>query len=1311
MKLFGSNPEKILEWLKQPIIDNEIELEVIFGSTPWKNPINKGIFMKVLDVCKNTYMNKSETTDLDIRTQYKGYPSNVRATIHGLNSIKKYCKNESFEGISDIEFMHKKAITGFNQLKDENYNIRLNVKHEKVLEDSHYFVRSFKEDYENKNKHYRYKKRFSFITDDRLFRIDLTIIKATNYRNRKYDFQKTFKKANILQNKETYEIEIEYIGWTENVGVPAIDNLFSKSIEERELLEPNIHGIGNIYDPLNIINNFQMDVDYDKVIDYDINEKQYTYEPNGKTTILMGYNESSVRYTEEDYRELIGKYTLIRKKYFEENTIDINIYNTIIEYFKKGIHIPTISEVYEEIESNNLSNSEDIDSKGVGGKYIDTKVKVVLSPSIGNTSELIVPLKYIYGGYFNIKESAIESMGTRIKTEETLLHLNEGQEGGGKDKNPNEKSIKWGPKGGNTIDKISKEIYNILEKHVIYLSKVVYDTEKILSYKLKEDIIKQYKRLTKQRGNYFNFIGPQPVTLKKEDLNSSNPNSIIMDYAVTEKADGERYELFVHNNHGYLINAKENIIDTDWNFLYTDGDWLFDGEYITKDKYNESIKKYMIFDVYWSSIKGDGIPKDTHTLPFLTRDPLDRRSRKYVLDRFNEIISDPDVVRKDGDNPIEIGIKEYHYGYQTQEYGEELDNSKVNISKYIEIFKSSKNILKKDREDFFPYRIDGLIYLPTRLSVRGNRENVNSQKISGTWNYNYKWKPPEENTIDFLVKFQEDIHNGIISDVVKPYVDSSNGSKVLKEYKSVNLYVGYKEEDDHTIDYCMKILNKSKRSTDTIQKFNNHLDEENRFNTTNLVLVNGRAQCLNIEKDEIKDGYLVEMRFNNEAKDGMYWEPLRVRSDKKKPQYQTSANNIWKTILDPVTEEMITGKDFIKGNHSMKDEGIYYIDREGDLLPHTYTLRKFHNYIKSRLISGICTTKKGKIRVMDLSCGRGGDVHKYLETRNVSLLFGIDISSNYHEACRRFYSANNKECKAIFLRGDTSKNIRDNSYCQIENGDEKDKNHCEVMTNILYGNNKPITKEYKEIHDHYFGLATPGFDVLSSQFSLHYYFKSEETFNGFIQNLNENTKKGGYFIGTCYDGEKIFNYFKNAEMQYKRNNPEDSSSTPSESNTSSESSESNEFDLNVSDETSYRRFEMMDNKGNLVFRIEKGYDLNNFEDNIFGNVIDVYMDSIGQTIPEYLVNFDFFIKVMNENGFKPVIPSSVHKNYSSIFRKDNFNDKNIGEFSQLVEKIPELERVDPDFNKKFSGAKDVYSSGKIDTLTSFNNYFIFQKIN
>ena len=45
----------------------------------------------------------------------------------------------------------------------------------------------------------------------------------------------------------------------------------------------------------------------------------------------------------------------------------------------------------------------------------------------------------------------------------------------------------------------------------------------------------------------------------------------------------------------------------------------------------------------------------------------------------------------------------------------------------------------------------------------------------------------------------------------------------------------------------------------------------------------------------------------------MYWEPLRIRSDKLNPQYLISANNIWKTIQEPVTENMITGNDYIKG--------------------------------------------------------------------------------------------------------------------------------------------------------------------------------------------------------------------------------------------------------------------------------------------------------------------------------------------------------------------------------------------------------------
>ena len=106
------------------------------------------------------------------------------------------------------------------------------------------------------------------------------------------------------------------------------------------------------------------------------------------------------------------------------------------------------------------------------------------------------------------------------------------------------------------------------------------------------------------------------------------------------------------------------------------------------------------------------------------------------------------------------------------------------------------------------------------------------------------------------------------------------------------------------------------------------------------------------------------------------------------------------------------------------------------------------------------------------------------------------------------------------------------------------------------------------------------------------------------------------------------------------------------------------------------------------------------------------MDSIGQTLPEYLVNFDFFVKVMNDNGFKPVVPSSVNRKYSSIFRKDNFNGKNIGSFNSIIKKIPEIEKSDPEFNGKYSPAKNMkttYTKNPMELLSSFNNYFVFQK--
>ena len=66
------------------------------------------------------------------------------------------------------------------------------------------------------------------------------------------------------------------------------------------------------------------------------------------------------------------------------------------------------------------------------------------------------------------------------------------------------------------------------------------------------------------------------------------------------------------------------------------------------------------------------------------------------------------------------------------------------------------------------------------------------------------------------------------------------------------------------------------------------------------------------------------------------------------------------------------------------------------------------------------------------------------------------------------------------------------------------------------------------------------FDVISCQFSLHYFFKDELTLRSFLQNISDNLKistkeepKTGFLIGTCYDGKKIFESFKKIKSKAK----------------------------------------------------------------------------------------------------------------------------------------------------------------------------------
>ena len=55
MKLFENELANFQDYIKQAIIQKNVELECIFGSSHFKNPITKKIFLSLLNKCKENY--------------------------------------------------------------------------------------------------------------------------------------------------------------------------------------------------------------------------------------------------------------------------------------------------------------------------------------------------------------------------------------------------------------------------------------------------------------------------------------------------------------------------------------------------------------------------------------------------------------------------------------------------------------------------------------------------------------------------------------------------------------------------------------------------------------------------------------------------------------------------------------------------------------------------------------------------------------------------------------------------------------------------------------------------------------------------------------------------------------------------------------------------------------------------------------------------------------------------------------------------------------------------------------------------------
>ena len=727
----------------------------------------------------------------------------------------------------------------------------------------------------------------------------------------------------------------------------------------------------------------------------------------------------------------------------------------------------------------------------------------------------------------------------------------------------------------------------------------------LLSEKNKKEALKDYKYIT---GTY-KFNGPQPITLERNHVvehqydEYNNVLSIRRGYSVTDKADGERNLLLIDSmGDTFLINRK-NVVKSFGCRIDAFKNTILDGEYIMKFKNGKPQALFMAFDIYYYRLT------DVSVRPLYRNEqerkvPDTPKSRLELLHEIRNMIQESSSILKPYDKNAVIKprllVKDFYFG--------DADHYDVNVSQYIEemkqrISQESDENIKKELEDTlrsqkrdntifnhcdyvlskeYPYHIDGLIFTPISLKVNQEKFDKNMKdKKGGRWASCFKWKPASENSIDFRARFittEEDKHKITYKKI---------GDTTLR-MKSLVLHVGYNPQQ-HTKHNACRVLNeglfyeeeyKDTPFLPTVPYIKEaHLMHVEMDNTNSI-------RCE--DKTVIQDGDLVECRWDSVRG----WIPMRIRYNPRPNDFAT-AINVWKSIHYPVTENMI-----MTGNINKDEvEHIYYKNikkRDSSLKP----LSDFHSFVKKSLIKE--NAPPGSI-MLDMSVGKGGDLNHWLDA-GLSMCVGIDVNQDNlmnqtNGACNRVLSkyVDTKDTlldNILLVWGDSSKSLQN-----YKTGND---NLNQYYLDIVYGKISETDISSSRLRKFYnIGNVESGngFDVVSCQFSFHYFFKNESSLRTFFENVSQSLKVGGKFIGTCLDGQAVYRKLRENDgmIMGKDNNK-------------------------------------------LLWKITKKYDtqmetLPNTKDSL-GMEIEVFMETIGSSEVEYLVNFEYVEKLAETYNMK-----------------------------------------------------------------------------
>lgn len=170
-------------------------------------------------------------------------------------------------------------------------------------------------------------------------------------------------------------------------------------------------------------------------------------------------------------------------------------------------------------------------------------------------------------------------------------------------------------------------------------------------------------------------------------------------------------------------------------------------------------------------------------------------------------------------------------------------------------------------------------------------------------------------------------------------------------------------------------------------------------------------------------------------------------------------------------------------------------------------LRKFHNFIKLNIILDACIMFNAK-NLLDIACGRGGDLQKWINNKN-NLQYILAFDSH------------KESIFSSIRKGDTF----DGAIARFQNVKQ---NFRGKMPYIIFKNlsilDSNILEKLNTID------SNKKYDVVSCQFALHYFCENDNTLNNVLSVISIKLRKGGLFIGTATDGDLIHKILNNGNV-------------------------------------------------------------------------------------------------------------------------------------------------------------------------------------